>query len=82
MSSRKQQKQLGSICDEMLALVKIQYQEMEKVMVCIDFETNLSLEKPLSVWTGTVHIFVEQRKRLTKKSCVGHDDWNAWCSWW
>jgi len=69
MSSSKQfstKRKIG--INEMLVLVKIQYQEMEKAVVRTGeyrFRGKFAyLEKPLSVWTG---MSVEQRKRHMKK---------------
>ena len=61
-------KNWNQFCDEMLALVKIQYQEMEKAVVRIGeyrFQDKFTyLEESSSVWTG---MSIDQRKRHMKK---------------
>ena len=63
-----EEKNWDKFCDEMLTLVKIQYQELEKAVVRTGeyrFQAKFThLEKPLAVWTK---MSVEQRKRHMKK---------------
>ena len=71
-----EEKNWDKFCDEMLTLVKIQYQELEKAVVRTGeyrFQAKFThLEKPLAVWTK---MSVEQRKRHIKKvMCVKMND--------
>jgi len=71
-----EEKNWDKFCDEMLTLVKIQYQELEKAVVCTGkhhFQAKFThLEKPLAVW---IKMSVEQRKRHIKKvMCVKMND--------
>ena len=59
----------NKLCDDMLTLVKTQYQGLEKSVVCTGeycFRSQFSyLEKPLSTWTK---MSLEQRERHMKRA--------------